>query len=74
MELTPKSELGKRLRLRRKARGLSIAEAAFACGWHKSVLSRIELGDRGVQYDDLVKLASALSCSVRDLVPPGRAR
>lgn len=73
-ESTPKDELGRRLRIRRKAKGMTTADVAFAMGVSRSVISRSETGDRGVTYSDLKRFAAVLSCSVRDLVPPPKHR
>ncbi len=72
-ELTPISEIGKRIRRRRKARNLTLRAAAFEVGLHPSVYCRVELGTRQARFDELERIAGALGCTVRELVPPRHA-
>jgi transcriptional regulator with XRE-family HTH domain len=72
-ELTPKTEIAKRIRNRRHARKQTLRETAFEVGLHPSVYCRIELGTRQARFDELERIAGALACSVRDLVPPRAA-
>jgi transcriptional regulator with XRE-family HTH domain len=72
-ELTPKSDIAKRIRNRRHARKQTLRQTAFEVGLHPSVYCRIELGTRQARFDELERIAAALSCSVRDLVPPRHA-
>ena len=69
---TPRTAVAARIRARRKARDQRLHEVAFATGISSSVLCRIELGDREPRFSELEKIATALSCTVRDLIPPRR--
>lgn len=62
-------EIGRRARMIRKRRGLSLdVVAGLAGGFTKSYLSMLERGQRGFNRRGLVEdLAGALGCSVSDL-------
>jgi DNA-binding Xre family transcriptional regulator len=72
-EATPLTEIGKRIRRRRKAQKMTLRDAAFEVGLNTSVYCRLELGLRQARFDELERIAVALGCSVRDLVPPKAA-
>lgn len=71
--------IGRRARLIRRRRGLSLDVAAGLAGVSKPYLSMLERGERRFERRGLIEdLASALSCSVGDLTgqpysPPDRA-
>jgi len=60
---------GQKLRQLRTARGLSQEELAFRARLHRTYVSSAERGERNVSLVNLERLASALSVSLRDLVP-----
>src|SRR5215213_1674344 len=68
------SELGKFLRDKRKKLGLTISKVACRSGISLSYLGRLETGDvlssggQGPSSEVLEKLATALSCSVSQLI------
>jgi len=72
-------EIGRRVRIIRRRRGLSLDVAAGLAGIGKSYLSMLELGQRGFNRRGLIEdLAGALGCSVADLtgqpyLPPDRS-
>lgn len=67
--------LGERVRDLRKARGLTLEQAAGQAGLARSTLSKIENGLMSPTYEALKKLASGLSISVPQLfTPPSRAQ
>jgi transcriptional regulator with XRE-family HTH domain len=67
-------DLGARVRDLRKARGLTLEQAAAQAGLARSTLSKIENGQMSPTYDVLKKLAEGLSISIPQLfTPPTRA-
>jgi transcriptional regulator with XRE-family HTH domain len=72
-ECTPLTEIGRRIRARRKLKKKTLHDTAFDTGLNASVLCRIELGKREARYEELERIAAALECSVRQLVPPRAA-
>lgn len=72
------SEIGERLRMIRRRRGLSLETAARLAGIGKSYLSMLERGERGFERRGLLEdLANAVGCSMIDLtgqpyLPPDR--
>ena len=58
-----------KLRRRRLEQGLSLTAAAEAAAITKSHLSQIEHGHRGGSARVLHRIASALNCTVTDLMP-----
>lgn len=54
------NDLGGPLRLQREARGLSIAEAARRCGYHRSSIKNMERGNRNVLFSRYVRYAIVL--------------
>jgi transcriptional regulator with XRE-family HTH domain len=61
-------ELGDRIRQWRLARGMNQQQLADVCGMTQSGLYRVETGQTNPQLATLQRIASALHCSVRDLV------
>lgn len=57
------------MRSRRKALGLLLDDVAREVDSNISTLSRIENGRRSPTVDELNKIAVALRCTARDLVP-----
>ncbi len=60
---------GQKLRQLRMAKGLSQEELAFRAQLHRTYISSAERGERNVSLVNLERLASALSMSLRELVP-----
>lgn len=60
--------LGKAIRDRREAQGLSQEKLALMIGSSKSHIWRIETGRVGVGIDDLARIADALDSEVRELL------
>lgn len=63
--------LGRRIREIRRRRGNTLKEVGEASGLSKSTLSKIENGTLSVSYDNLLKLALALSVDVPELFSDG---
>ncbi|GLX68169.1 helix-turn-helix domain-containing protein [Paenibacillus glycanilyticus] len=63
-------ELGKRIRLIRKEQKRTQDEVSAACGFTKSMLSKIENGSTMPAVATLMKIASALGVKVSDLLEP----
>lgn len=59
--------IGRRIRERRKALGLTLMGLWRLCRVAESSLSRIETGVEGVGYVRCYRIAAALGCSVEDL-------
>jgi transcriptional regulator with XRE-family HTH domain len=62
--------VGSRIRVRRRALGLTLGDVAKGAGTNVPSLSRMERNKQGLLYADLESIASALSCAVLDLIPP----
>jgi len=72
-------ELGRRVRARREALGLSQERLAHLVGLHYSTVSHIERGDRSLRVISILRLAEGLDCDPGDLLagiaaPPRRTR
>lgn len=65
-----RTQLGQRVREVRKNQGRTLQELGMAAGLSKSTLSKIENGSLSVSYDNLLKLAEALSIDVATLFAP----
>ena len=69
------AELGKRIRTRREALGLSQEAMAHRIGIHWTFLGQVERGRRNVSLHNLLKLAIGLGIDPGELVqglqPPG---
>lgn len=61
--------VGVKLKAIRKARGLSQAELAFALDCEDTLISRYELGKTTPSLEQIYRLATALDCSVGELLP-----
>ncbi len=61
-------ELGKQIRNRRIAQGLTQTKLAMMIGNGQSYIYRVEAGKIGVGIDILMKIADALDIEVRDLI------
>jgi transcriptional regulator with XRE-family HTH domain len=64
-------ELGHAIRLKRKATGLRIDDAAALCGVSVDLLSRLENGKSGVATDRVLKVLDGLGIALR-LVDQGK--
>jgi transcriptional regulator with XRE-family HTH domain len=62
-----RSVLGRRVRELRRRRGNTLKDVGDVSGISKSTLSKIENGTLSVSYDNLIKLAHALSVDVSEL-------
>jgi transcriptional regulator with XRE-family HTH domain len=65
-------ELGQAIRLKRKAAGLRIDDAAALCGVSVDLLSRLENGKSGVATDRVLKVLDGLGIALR-LVDQGKS-
>ncbi len=61
--------LGKLIRERRKASGITQERLALACGLDRSYMGRIERGEVNITVVSLYQIASALNCSAKELLP-----
>lgn len=60
--------LGKRIRTLREERHYSQETLGFKADLHRTYVSQLELGQRNPSYTTLLKLASALSIDIVELV------
>jgi len=70
MEKLFKKELkafGKRLKSIRKAKGLSQLDLEIESGINRTEISRMENGQRNIEFYTIVKLANALGIPVKEL-------
>lgn len=66
--------VGDRIRARREVRKLTLAALAEKIGRNKSTVLRYETGELSLRLDELERIADALGCDVRVLLPRrGRA-
>jgi transcriptional regulator with XRE-family HTH domain len=63
-------EIGNRLRALRQARDMTQAELARALGTQQTAISQVELGNRGLTVQQVVKLAKALRVSTDAVLGP----
>ena len=64
------AEMGKALKAARKAKGLTMKEAAAACGRSYQWIDNLEAGRREASFEDLSKLADVVGMRlIVDLVP-----
>lgn len=74
---SPAVLFGRNVRKLRIAVGLSQEALAARAGLHRTYVSSVERGKRNVSLENIVALATALSCDPRDLLAPaenGKAR
>jgi transcriptional regulator with XRE-family HTH domain len=64
-----KKSLGERIRKAREALGLSQREVAKRAGISHVQWARVESDENSPTVDTLKKIASALECDVKDLLP-----
>ena len=62
------AEIGRRVRARREAIGISQEQLAHMTGLHYSTVSHIERGNRGLRVISILRLAEGLECDPGDLV------
>jgi transcriptional regulator with XRE-family HTH domain len=60
--------LGRAIRARREAAGMSQAELASRCALHRTYVGGIERGERNVSFSNLLKLAHALDARPSELL------
>jgi transcriptional regulator with XRE-family HTH domain len=60
---------GKAVRAARLERKLSQEEVADLAGLHFTYVSSVERGERNISIENIAKLAKALECSAKDLIP-----
>jgi transcriptional regulator with XRE-family HTH domain len=67
-------EVGRRIRVRRQARGWTQAELAHRLGRTQTAVSYWESGQRSMSIDDLVDVADVLGVDSAKLLPPQQTR
>jgi transcriptional regulator with XRE-family HTH domain len=60
-------ELGRRIRQRRRARGLTQAELGERCELHRTFIGSVERGERNLSILNLRRLSKVLRISLADL-------
>lgn len=61
--------VGHEIRRRREARDFSQEELAEQAGLHRTYVGSVERGERNLSLENLVRIAGALGCRSRDLLP-----
>ncbi|MBK5401403.1 helix-turn-helix transcriptional regulator [Pseudomonas sp. TH39(2020)] len=61
--------LGEKIRVQRKARGLSQDALALSCKVDRSYMGRIERGEVNITIEKLYRIASTLECEPKSLLP-----
>jgi transcriptional regulator with XRE-family HTH domain len=64
--------VGEQIRARREAKRLTLAGLAERIGRNKSTVLRYETGELSIRLDELQRIADALGCDVRVLIPKRR--
>lgn len=67
-----RKEIGDRLRAHRQARNLTQVQLARILGTQQTAISQVELGNRGLTVQQVVKLAKALHVSTDAILGPSR--
>jgi len=62
-------KFGARLRAKRKECGISQDDLALQSGIDRSYVGRIERGEVNITLDKVYRLASALKCETKELLP-----
>ena len=62
--------VGHEIRKRREGRDYSQEVLAELAGLHRTYVGSVERGERNLSLENLVRIARALGCKSRDLVPP----
>jgi transcriptional regulator with XRE-family HTH domain len=65
-----RKEIGARLRTIRKARGMTQTQLAKALGTQQTAVSQVEIGNRGLTVQQVVKLAKAMKVSTDAILGP----
>ena len=65
-------QLGDRIRERRRARNLTQAQLADACGLHRTFIGSVERGERNVAILSLRRIARSLRTTPAELLPPSQ--
>lgn len=66
-------EVGRIIKVRRKARGLSQEKLAEATGLHAKYLGSVERGETNLTLSNLARIAAGLKCNIADLFSRGRS-
>jgi len=62
-------QFGKKLRIARKAQGISQDDLATQADIDRSYIGRIERGEVNITLEKVYQLAKILECSAQDLLP-----
>jgi len=60
---------GQLVRQKRLPQGLSQEQLAEIAGLHFTYISSVERGERNITLGNIAKIAKALQCSLKDLMP-----
>lgn len=66
-----RSKLGKNIRLKRHQLELTQEALAERAGLHPTYISSVERGQRNISLDNMISLAQALNCNLKELIPDG---
>lgn len=65
---TPRQIFARNLRKRRVAEGLSQESLAAFSGLHRTYIGSVERGERNISIDNMARIATALNCTIQDLL------
>jgi len=60
---------GNKVRQKRLKLNLSQEELAFEAGLHRNYVGSVERGERNISLENIYRLAKALGCSSKELLP-----
>ncbi|MCB1114171.1 MAG: helix-turn-helix transcriptional regulator [Chlamydiia bacterium] len=65
----PRTDFGKKVRIKRHELGISQEKLAELANLHHNYIGSVERGERNISLENILKIAKALNCSPKDLMP-----
>ncbi len=66
------TEVGKVIRAKRKAQGLTLEQLSETSGLHEKYIGGVERGEINLTLANLAQIAKGLKCNIGDLFPKGK--
>jgi len=64
-----RADFGNKVKQKRLELRLSQEELAFEAGLHRNYVGSVERGERNISLENICRLAKALGCSPKELLP-----